>query len=71
MADDTTLAILRSIASRADLRGIVRLEQSEIPFFLTTEGTQWLEQVSLGDDSYEITEHGRAALGMRPKHLAD
>lgn len=67
MADDTALAILRSIANRADERGIVRLEQSEIPFFLTTEGTGWLAQVSLGDDSYEITNHGRAALGMRPK----
>ena len=66
MADDTALAILRLIASRADERGIVRLEQSEIPFFLTTEGTQWLAQVSLGDDSYQITDHGRAALGMSP-----
>ncbi len=67
MADDTAMAILRSIANRADERGIVRLEQSEIPFFLTTEGTRWLEQVSLGDDSYEITNHGRAALGLPPK----
>lgn len=67
MADETALAILRSIACRADERGIVRLEQSEIPFFLTTEGTQWLAQVSLGDDSYEITDHGRAALRARPK----
>ncbi len=65
MADETALAILRSIACRADKHGIVRLEQSEIPFFLTTEGTQWLAQVGLGDDSYEITDHGRAALGAR------
>ncbi len=63
-ADDTALAILRQIAERTDDDGLVRLHESELPFFLTTEGTQWLEQVSLGDDAYRITEHGARALGL-------
>ena len=66
MADQTALAILKVIAERADGDGIVRLHSSEIPFFLTTEGTQWLEQVELGDDAYRITDHGRGALGWPP-----
>ena len=63
-ADQTALAILREIAKRADDEGIARLHSSEIPFFLTTKGTEWLEQHSLDDDSYRITDHGRQALGL-------
>lgn len=63
-ADQTALAILREIAKRADDRGIVRLHSSEIPFFLTTKGTEWLEQHSLDDDAYRITDQGRQALGL-------
>ena len=60
--DATALAILREIAKRADADGHVRLLGSEIPFFVTTEGSQWLEQVSLDDDAYRITDLGRKAL---------
>ena len=63
-ADETALAVLREIAKRADDEGIVRLHSSEIPFFLTTQGTAWLEQHSLDDDSYRITDHGLQALGL-------
>jgi hypothetical protein len=63
-SDETALAILREVAKRADSEGIVRLHSSEIPFFLTTNGTAWLEQHSLDDDSYRITDHGLQALGL-------
>jgi hypothetical protein len=63
-ADQPALAILREIAKRADDEGIVRLHSSEIPFFLTTEGTEWLEQQSLDDDGYRITDRGRQVLGL-------
>ena len=63
-ADGTALAVLRQIAERMDDDGLVRLHESELPFFLTTEGTGWLEQASLGDDAYRITDRGRQALGL-------
>ena len=60
--DDTALSILAEVAKRADDDGRVRLYASEIPFFTTTGGTRWLEQVSLEDDAFRITDLGRRAL---------
>ena len=62
--DEASLGMLRAIAERVDAAGKVRLHQSEIPFFQTEHGTEWIEQVSLEDDAYRITESGRRALGL-------
>jgi hypothetical protein len=69
-ADDFTptaqdLDTLRRLSLRADEHGYIALEISDMPFFISRAGIQWLVQVSELTNVYRITDDGRVALERR------
>ena len=56
------LDALRRLSPRADKHGYIALESSDMPFFISRAGIQWLVQVSELTNVYRITDDGRVAL---------